>query len=57
MTSSGYAAKFANQFIEFELPRDWDCMLKKADWVCKSKSESGKKDSIIFFYGEKKTRH
>jgi LPXTG-motif cell wall-anchored protein len=45
--SPGYAAKFANQFIEFELPAQWQCNLEGAEWVCQSTDEKKKKDAII----------
>jgi hypothetical protein len=45
--NSGFAAKFANQFIEFELPPQWQCNLEGAEWVCQSSDTSKKKDAII----------
>ncbi|MFZ9595480.1 MAG: hypothetical protein ACO3A2_05320 [Bdellovibrionia bacterium] len=42
-----YAAKFANQFTEFELPPQWQCNLEGAEWVCQSTNESKKKEAII----------
>jgi hypothetical protein len=41
------AAKFANQFVEFELPPQWTCNLEGAEWVCQSTDESKKRDAII----------
>ena len=43
----GYASKFANQFIEFELPPQWQCNLEGAEWVCQSTDEKKKKEAII----------
>ena len=43
----GYAAKFANQFIEFELPPQWQCNLEGAEWVCQSTDDKKKKDAIV----------
>src|SRR5271156_5750742 len=43
----GFAAKFANQFTEFELPPQWQCTLEGAEWVCQSTNEAKKKDAII----------
>src|SRR6476661_1783933 len=43
----GLAAKFANQFTEFELPPQWQCNLEGAEWVCQSTNENKKKDAII----------
>src|SRR4051794_4712207 len=42
-----FAAKFANQFTEFELPPQWQCSLEGAEWVCQSTDESKKRDAII----------
>ena len=41
------AAKFANQFIEFELPPQWQCNLEGAEWVCQSTNDAKKRDAII----------
>lgn len=41
------AARFANQFLEFELPAGWDCSLEGAEWICQSKDESKRRDAII----------
>jgi hypothetical protein len=46
-SSQAHAAKFANQFIEFELPPQWQCSLEGAEWVCQNTNESKKKDAII----------
>jgi hypothetical protein len=42
-----HAARFANQFIEFELPPQWQCNLEGAEWVCQSGNEARKRDAII----------
>jgi hypothetical protein len=47
MPSASYAAKFTNQFSEFELPPQWQCNLEGAEWVCQSTNDSKKKDAII----------
>lgn len=41
------AAKFANQFVEFELPPQWQCTLESAEWVCQSQDEGKRRDAII----------
>jgi LPXTG-motif cell wall-anchored protein len=46
-TTNSFASKFANQFIEFELPPQWQCNLEGAEWVCQSSDASKKKDAII----------
>ncbi len=42
-----HAAKFANQFIEFELPPQWSCNLEGAEWVCQNTDDLKKRDAII----------
>ena len=44
---SGNAAKFANQFTEFELPPQWECALEGAEWVCQSLNEAKKREAVI----------
>jgi len=44
-----YAKRFANQYVEFELPQSWDCVLEGAEWVCQSQNEKRKKEAIIIF--------
>ncbi|MBY0469525.1 hypothetical protein K2X30_00040 [bacterium] len=41
------AEKFANQFVEFELPPQWTCSLEGAEWVCQGTAEAKKRDAII----------
>ena len=41
------AARFANQFIEFELPPLWACSLEGAEWVCQSTDPAKKRDALI----------
>lgn len=45
--SASFAAKFANQFTEFELPPQWQCNLEGAEWVCQNTNDAKKKDAII----------
>ncbi len=47
VSPSTWAAKFANQFAEFELPPQWQCNLEGAEWVCQSTNEGKKRDAII----------
>lgn len=43
----GQAARFANQFVEFEIPPQWNCTLEGAEWVCQSSDEGKKRDAVI----------
>ncbi|MGK5085156.1 hypothetical protein WDW37_17855 [Bdellovibrionota bacterium FG-1] len=47
LAPSAQAAKFANQFTEFELPPQWQCNLEGAEWVCQNTNEAKKRDAII----------
>ena len=42
-----FASKFANQFVEFELPPQWQCSLEGSEWVCQSSVEAKKREAII----------
>jgi hypothetical protein len=44
---TSFASKFANQFIEFELPPKWQCALEGAEWVCQNTDPAKKKEAII----------
>lgn len=47
LSQSVEAARFANQFAEFELPARWKCTLEGAEWVCQSEDQDKKRDAII----------
>lgn len=47
ISTQAQAAKFANQFTEFELPVGWTCSLEGAEWVCQSTNDKKKKEAII----------
>lgn len=48
LSTHANAAKFANQFVEFELPNGWVCLLEGAEWVCQNQEDvSKKKEAII----------
>lgn len=47
LTTDGFAAKFSNQFIEFELPTQWSCILEGAEWICQSSQPEKRKEAII----------
>jgi len=42
-----HGKKFANPFIEFELPPRWDCGLEGKEWVCQSLSKEKRHEAII----------
>lgn len=46
-TTLSFAARFSNQYCEFELPSDWQCALEGSEWVCQSTNKDRKKEAII----------
>ncbi|MGE0616924.1 MAG: hypothetical protein AB7P04_14930, partial [Bacteriovoracia bacterium] len=53
-TPTAYAVKFANQFVEFEMPPRWACNLEGAEWVCQSSDADKKRDAIIILAAKMK---
>jgi hypothetical protein len=47
------ASKFANQFVEFELPNAWVCLLEGAEWVCQNQQDKEKKKEAIIVLAAK----
>lgn len=48
------AGKFANQFVEFELPgASWNCLLEGTEWVCQNQQEPAKKKEAIIVLAAK----
>lgn len=48
-STSTFAKRFANQYIEFDMPNTWECVLEGAEWVCQSNNVARKKEAIIIF--------
>jgi hypothetical protein len=46
-TQTAQASKWANQFVEFELPNGWNCLLEGAEWVCQNQNIEKKREAII----------
>ena len=44
-----WSKRFANQYIEFDMPNTWECVLEGAEWVCQSTNVARKKEAIIIF--------
>jgi hypothetical protein len=53
LTNSAHAAKFANQFVEFEMPTGWVCLLEGAEWVCQNQQDATKKKDAIIILAAK----
>ena len=52
-SQSAQASKFANQFVEFELPSGWVCLLEGAEWVCQNQQDAAKKKEAIIVLAAK----
>ena len=52
-TQNAHASKFANQFVEFELPTGWVCLLEGAEWVCQNQQDAAKKKEAIIVLAAK----
>jgi len=48
-----HAAKFANQFVEFELPSSWVCLLEGTEWVCQNQQDPVKRKEAIIILAAK----
>jgi hypothetical protein len=45
----GYARTFKNNFLEFELPTSWQCLMEGTEWVCQNSLEEKSKEAVIIF--------
>ncbi len=48
-----HAGKFANQFVEFELPANWVCLLEGTEWVCQNQQDAAKRKEAIIILAAK----
>jgi len=53
LTAPSQAAKFTNQFIEFELPNAWVCSLEGTEWVCQNSQDPVKRKEAIIILAAK----
>jgi len=44
---SSEAKRFRNAYVSFELPKNWDCKLEGAEWVCESSYTKKLREAII----------
>src|SRR5688572_27725536 len=44
---NAWAKPFASDYLQFELPPGWDCVLEGAEWVCQSENDDRKREAII----------
>ncbi len=54
LSSNVFAKRFANNFIEFELPIGWECQMEGAEWVCQSSVKERGQEAIIIFAAKKR---
>ena len=48
------AKTFTSEFLEFQLPRGWECQLEGSEWVCQSSVDDKKKEAIIILAAKKR---
>jgi hypothetical protein len=53
LSAPAFAAKFANQFVEFDLPTAWNCSLEGTEWVCQNQQDAAKKKEAIIILAAK----
>lgn len=46
-TQQARAERWSNQFVEFELPPQWQCSLEGAEWICQSKNPLAKTEAMM----------
>lgn len=49
-----FAKRFANNFLEFELPVGWSCVMEATEWVCQSEVKERGREAIIIFAAKKR---
>ena len=47
MPTLSFAAKFSNEYCEFELPMGWSCYLERSEWICQSENKDRQREAII----------
>ena len=54
LVNSTFAKTFTSEFLEFQLPRGWECQLEGSEWVCQSSVDDKKKEAIIILAAKKR---
>ena len=49
-----FAKSFSNEYIQFELPPGWKCILEGSEYVCQSNNADRKKEAIIILAAKKR---
>lgn len=53
-TGLAYGKSFSNEYIQFELPPGWNCVLEGSEYVCQSDNTDRKKEAIIILAAKKR---
>ncbi|MAE58520.1 MAG: hypothetical protein CME69_06540 [Halobacteriovorax sp.] len=54
ISTMAYSKSFTSEFLEFQLPRGWECQLEGSEWVCQSSVDQKKKEAIIILAAKKR---
>lgn len=54
LPTSLFAKSFSNEYIQFELPPGWKCILEGSEYVCQSNNADRKKEAIIILAAKKR---
>ncbi|MBD63982.1 MAG: hypothetical protein CME62_02145 [Halobacteriovoraceae bacterium] len=54
LPSAALAKSFSNEYIQFELPPGWKCILEGSEYVCQSNNADRKKEAIIILAAKKR---
>jgi hypothetical protein len=46
-STNTWSKSFSNQYTEFELPPNWECVLEGSEYVCQSTNSDRRKEAII----------
>lgn len=49
-----FSKSFKNNFISFQVPSSWECLMEGTEWVCQSKIEERSKEAIIIFAAKRR---
>ena len=54
MMKGGWGKSFTTDYIQFELPPGWQCLLEGAEWVCQGQNKNRQKEAIIIMAAKEK---
>ncbi len=53
-TAPSGAKRFANQFVEFEVPNGWECAKDSDAWICRSTDPAARREAVVVVSATKK---